>query len=380
MTRSKRILHWYPNFLGGGSIANVVSALAMAQSHLGAEVAVAATEVTQGTSYGPVKRDLEILQWQPAWTTRFAGLTFRGLSERERQRIKAFRPEVIHVHGDFNPDNFWSQLFDCPVVFSPHGAFHPLALAKGHTILKRLYVQLAKPFFYNRLCAFHASNPLEKAHILRVFPKATVYCAPLGPNVHPISPLEQAGSSPEAAKILYVGRLDVYTKGLDLLLEAFAKALHQADASELLLVGADWNGGRRHLEELAEALGIREQVHFLGVVSNEQLVSLLAQVDVYVQLSRHDGFPLSVVEALLAGKPVILSEGVGVGALPEVRAMPHVRVVPARAEDAALALREVLQQLPLLRSFGLKYQGALNQMLSWEHIAQINLRQYQTLA
>ena len=39
-----RILHWYPNFLGGGGVANAVLGLAIARAERGAEVAIASAE------------------------------------------------------------------------------------------------------------------------------------------------------------------------------------------------------------------------------------------------------------------------------------------------------------------------------------------------
>ena len=60
---------------------------------------------------------------------------------------------------------------------------------------------------------------------------------------------------------MFIGRLDSWQKGLDLLVEAFAHA-RLAEAA-LVLVGPDHRGSRRELAALAERLGIMSQVAVL---------------------------------------------------------------------------------------------------------------------
>jgi len=69
------------------------------------------------------------------------------------------------------------------------------------------------------------------------------------------------------------------------------------------------------LQALVHQLGAESFVEFPGTVSEAEKIELLQQCRVYLQPSRHEGFGLSVLEAMSCGAPVVTS---AVGALPEV--------------------------------------------------------------
>ncbi len=69
--------------------------------------------------------------------------------------------------------------------------------------------------------------------------------------------------------------------------------------------------GRKRAQTLAARLGIGERVSFLGV--REDVPAVLAAAQVFVLSSRREGFPLSILEAMRAGLPVVASAAGGVG-------------------------------------------------------------------
>jgi glycosyltransferase involved in cell wall biosynthesis len=170
----------------------------------------------------------------------------------------------------------------------------------------------------------------------------------------------------------------MFTKGLDLLLEAFALIVQRLPHRHprLVLAGPDWNGGRTWLELRAATLGIGDRVHFTGALRGTQVGALLASADIYVQLSRHEGFPLSVAEALLAHKPAVLSDAIGTMSYPEIAALPHIRMVPPRAEEAALAMAAAAEALPQLALAARRSGDSLREFFSWDRIARLHLAQY----
>ncbi|CAB1371089.1 glycosyltransferase [Denitratisoma oestradiolicum] len=114
------------------------------------------------------------------------------------------------------------------------------------------------------------------------------------------------GRYQDTTNILFVGRL-APNKRHDLLLDAFAEYLHHgADPACLILPGkaqdAAW---QTHLEDRAEALGIRDQVDFLGPVSDNVLRGLYRAADVFCCVSDHEGFGMPLIEAALFDVPVL---------------------------------------------------------------------------
>jgi len=120
-----------------------------------------------------------------------------------------------------------------------------------------------------------------------------------------------------------VSRLDP-VKGVDIALEAFARVRSTA---HWLVAGS--GPQREALIARAHALGVSERVHFLGPV--DDVPSLLATADVFLLTSRSEGLGLSVVEALAAGLPCVVTR---VGGLPEL-VTDGVNGLLAASEDVA---------------------------------------------
>jgi len=197
--------------------------------------------------------------------------------------------------------------------------------------------------------------------------------------VSPSTSRQQANAGPVG--LLFVGRLDVFTKGLDILLEAFATTVGMAGCPRLrlTLAGPDWKGGRPRLEARVRELGIEDRVNFTGELAARDVGAVLAASDIYVQLSRHDGFGLSVVDALLAGKPAVLSDAIGTISYPEIASLSHVRIVPPRKEAAARAIRDAAEALPEITSTARSSRAALAEFFSWDRVARLHLDQYNRL-
>lgn len=383
-----KVLHWYPNFLHGGGIANAVRGLAAAQSRQGSQVVVAAAASSRRPLYEPIDSVMgaEVVVWHPARTLQIAGQHVRLARRREIARLRALEPDIVHVHGEFNADNLRvSRLFRCPVVISPHGACHPVVLAKSRRAAKRVYLAVESRLLRDRVRVFHALCPAEASHLAAVFPTATSYCVPQGPSVLVPKLLAPRATMPTAGEhkveFLFVGRLDVFTKGLDILLEAFETVASRSGGARmrLTLAGPDWKGGRPWLEHRATELGIKDRIGFTGPLTGRQVGAVLAEADIYVQLSRHEGFSLSVAEALLAGKPAVLSSAIGTMSYAEIASLPHVTMVPPNREEAARAMLDAVANLPAMTRAALCCEKALADFFSWDRIARLHLGQYTQL-
>src|SRR5207244_12000408 len=132
-------------------------------------------------------------------------------------------------------------------------------------------------------------------------------------------------------------------KGYDVLLHALS-ALPDA---ALVLVGD--GPERRALEALASSLGLDERVLFAGWQAQPR--RYLTTVDVFALPSRFEGFPLAVVEAMLAELPVVASD---VGSVPEAvrEGETGLLVPPDDPARLAAALRRLPAEPPLRLRLG----------------------------
>lgn len=116
--------------------------------------------------------------------------------------------------------------------------------------------------------------------------------------------------NPDDIAIIFVGRFE-WAKHPELLVEAFAKALPEVDHLKLILVGDGPLLAK--CQQMAEELGISSRTDFLG--KRLDVDEILPAGDIFTLSSRYEGLPLSMLEAMAAGLPVVVPD---VGGIAEV--------------------------------------------------------------
>jgi glycosyltransferase involved in cell wall biosynthesis len=137
--------------------------------------------------------------------------------------------------------------------------------------------------------------------------------------------------------LLYFGRLDVFQKGLDTLLEAFAELRRARPTLKLRMAGRGKDTER--VRAMARELGIEEGVRLLGAVSEAERQALFAGAAVQLMPSRFEGFGMVAAEAMAAGVPLVAAAA---GSLPEVVGDGGVLVPAGDAKSLAAAAAVLL--------------------------------------
>jgi glycosyltransferase involved in cell wall biosynthesis len=102
------------------------------------------------------------------------------------------------------------------------------------------------------------------------------------------------------------------------------------------------------MEAYVEELGIREKVFFLGSQSN--VYPFLQQADLFLMPSRFEGMPMTIIEAMGTGLPIVAS---AVGGVPDM--MDHQKsgmLVPCEPAAVADAICQLLQNEDLRKTLG----------------------------
>lgn len=174
--------------------------------------------------------------------------------------------------------------------------------------------------------------------------------------------------------------------GIDTLIQAFALLLARLQASNpdmarqlhLRLVG---DGPQMQaLKQLAAQLGVADRTQFVGHVDHAQVPHELAQLDVYVALSRLDSesFGVAIIEAGAAARPVVVSDA---GGLTEV-VLDGVTglVVPRENPQAAAdAIERLLSDADLRQRMGAAARQHVVQHYSWDACVETMLKLYERL-
>lgn len=111
-------------------------------------------------------------------------------------------------------------------------------------------------------------------------------------------------------RILFLGRL-CEGKGTFLLLEALAKLSREHRQAHLVCGG---DGNLDAVREAAKRLGLEDRVEILGWIGARRKAELLATASIYALPSFAEGMPMSILEALSAGVPVVTTP---VGGIPD---------------------------------------------------------------
>ena len=145
-----------------------------------------------------------------------------------------------------------------------------------------------------------------------------------------------------------VARLQTRAKGHDLLLQALAEPQWRERALHLTFFGDGEN--RRGLERLAIMLGLSPQVSFSGHVS--QVQNIWRDHHLITQPSRNEGMPLSLVEALMCGRPALATD------------------VAGHAELLTDGINGFVAEAPTVRHISSVLERAWNERMNWETMGQ----------
>jgi len=349
--------------------------LSKAQAMLGHDVAVfsitakPAIPIERGTvkTYSPEKLPIRLP---------------RGLVED----LFEWKPDVVHLHSVYIPQNAilakHLRSRRIPYVVTPNGGLSPYVLRR-RWYLKVPYRLLVERPYLNRATFVHAVT--DQKDIRHYGVKVPIVVASNGvdvalipDNLNPNAIVNRFPNFGSKRIFVFLGRLDIFHKGLDLLVHGFQESLKGTSAI-LILVGPDWRGDRRQLEKLVQNLGISSQVFFLGPAYGKEKFDLLASADVFVHTSRWEGASFSVLEALACGKPCLLTQAADpTGLIEQHRAGVVVRT---DVKDIARGFQEMAAlDRSELRSMGSKARAIVELEFNWEGIARTLTKAYLSYA
>ncbi len=280
---------------------------------------------------------------------RYSFLFFHPMGLAQALRSVAGQYDVIHVAESRGRHNQWvdraASLTHIPVVWSAYGG-----LADGEGI-RRIYRRLYDRVFNTRKIVCRAAGLIaQTSHEVEVYRQfgarpEKIRVIPLAVNWSDFASLPAPGKFRRSLGldeshqlVVFVGRVH-WTKGLQVLVPAFAQAAKLHPQARLAIVGWD-HGFLTEARKAAAALGIADKVHFPGPLYGADRFHAYVDADVFALTPGvYEETSLAALEACGCGTGCVITEQCEI---PGLEAAGAGRMVPYGVEPVASALNQAL--------------------------------------
>jgi glycosyltransferase involved in cell wall biosynthesis len=209
-----------------------------------------------------------------------------------------------------------------------------------------------------------ATSLTMKTRLAQLQPRAQITVIPNG-----IPRLPRISQQDQPTHLLYLGRIEVNQKGLDLLLRAYTQI--QPCPYPLYIAGTGPPSQLRRLRALISNLQLTDQVRLLGRVAGAQKARLFRRAALVIVPSRFESFSLVSLEALSYARPLLTFNLPSLNWIPENCAF---KVTPFDVPQLAQAINRLTSHPQKSRRLG-NHGRTLASRFTWNAIA----RQYQQL-
>lgn len=219
------------------------------------------------------------------------------------------KPDIVVFHSPFGirKSVFISAMLrkeKLPYVIVPHGSFSAYALKK-----KRLKKWLAIEFFFKKM--FSGASAIQ---FLSLGEQAVSIYKEKGiiiPNAVKLPISVTHNENRGGIRIAFVGRKDIYHKGLDLLIKACGNIRDELKKRNVgvYLYGPYENNSKNELQLLISENALEDIVFDCPPIYGKKKEDVFQQIDVIALTSRFEGLPGIVLEAWAHGCPTLLTPG-----------------------------------------------------------------------
>jgi glycosyltransferase involved in cell wall biosynthesis len=287
-------------------VNKVVHQLATKQVEAGLKISVWGIATDREKNYGNRNFDTQLFLQQRN--------PFQVSKELRQALIHQNEEAIFHLHGGWIPvfSTISGILYQhkIPFVFTPHGAYNSIAMERSYWI-KKIYFHLFEKRILLKTIKIHCIGKSEMIGLSNLFSIPKSILLPYGyENDNVILTTKSLNKN---IVFGFIGRLDIYTKGLDTLIEAFEILIDKTPNAQLWIIGDSKE--KDDLEQKIRTKNLEHSILLFGSKFGIEKDVLLSKMDVFVHPSRNEGLPLSVIEAASFGKPCVVTDTTNIGDL-----------------------------------------------------------------
>ena len=177
----------------------------------------------------------------------------------------------------------------------------------------------------------------------------------------------------------YIGRLDPFHKGIDLMIKAIAlkKDVLLENNCFFNLYGPDRFGWGDEIRKMISENGVDNLVQLHSEVSGAEKEKILLDTGVFIQTSRFEGMPMGILEALSYGLIVLITEGTTLGSY--VREYNAGWVADTAIESIAKSFEKVIEERADFKEKSQQAIKLIEENFEWKKIAKGTVEKYKEI-
>lgn len=161
--------------------------------------------------------------------------------------------------------------------------------------------------------------------------------------------------------LLAVSRI-AQSKGIQDIIRAIPDVKKSVPDIQLAVVGEDF-GYRSSLKKLANELGVQESIHFLGKLSDVELLGAYQHAAAFVHASHYEAFGIVLIEAMAAGTPVVARND---SAIPYVVPNNQASLLFDTHDDLVQSILAICSNKDLAKRFGEHGKEHVQKNFTWD--------------
>ncbi|MFV1951251.1 MAG: glycosyltransferase [Nitrospinota bacterium] len=355
--------------------------LAQTQAQAGHTVSVISITTHAGEPL-PVKPDDFDIREYPFTRSKFI-LSRQFKRDIEEGRIKL---DIGHLHSVFKPELWAAGRFlrrlGVPYVITPHGGLSPWVINRSR-LKKAIFNYLFQIPLYNAAAKIHILVEKEVSDLRRLGIRSPTFMIGHGFDLTELPErlnrdwfISKGPMVQNSFKLIFLGRLDPFHKGLDLLIKGFSIAISRLKdiPMSLVLIGAPFKNNQKVISSLVKECKVDQRVFFTGPIYGADKYHALASADIYVQTSRWEGMPLTLIEALACSTPCIITTATNTAEL--ILRCGAGFVTGPTPEDIAAKIIQAVEQREGLHEMGKNGRRLVEQEFDWARTAEVICNNY----
>lgn len=281
--------------------------------------------------------------------------------------------DIVHIHGVFNLDNIkisriLSKL-NIPYIVSTHGNLMEHAINHGK-LKKKIAIELLIKKMLKKALYIHALAEEEKKDLKKIIDNLDNIII-IHNGIESVKNMHTSRNDIDnIVKILFIGRLDIHHKGLDLLLDAIEANPQWNEKLCVYLVGPfDSQEDEFIINKRLENNRILNQIIKIeGPKYGEEKYKYYNECDLFIHTSRYEGMPMSVLEAMQFGMPCIITNQTNMASI--IRKSNGGLVLDCSVDDIIQNINKILDMdKKELHEMGENSYRWSNKNLNWDKIS-----------